>query len=702
MVRYMNNMPIFRRLFIAFTLTTFILGTTIILLGVFYLNTLNGLSQSVKISFDAQNTASQEQTNLQRMNAQLETRFAQIYASKGNAVNSPSLKASGALIENDIKARELEFDQALQAYSLNFAVATSDNMKNIRTILLNDDAQNTRIINQQQTALDHVIQQKQWVNYQQAQDKVLTLLGENTSYADAYTALFQARQDFIPLSVNWKSVANSAVTIGTTVTNVGPTQIRPILAYTIGTLLFAIIIIIAAGYIINLTITQPLRNLASLTMRIARGDTSARAPTDGQDEIHTVAVSMNRMLDNIVQLMQEARYRHMELQSQIEKLVHEVSGMGEGDLRIQAEVLPNELGVLASSFNMMAGQLNNLVVNVKMMARGVQNAALQTFGHIEHLADDATVQLQQIKGANIEINNMTASSIRVAEHMRSLYTVANDGRQITQKGRDAVQRTVDSTLYINEQVHLATEKVFMLGERSREIHNVVEVISSVAQQTNRLALDAAIQAAMAGDQGTGFGAVAIDIRRLAERAKEQAVRIESIVKSVLEDISTATSSMQATEREVASGTTITKEVSNALESIFTLIDRQASEIDVTNQTAIQQLQSSRAVAQIIKQISQMILQSSTTTREANQHMKNLAQLAGQLLASVDVFKLQETHTPYIQEASPAERRRQRIMGSSRLTSISRPLSPISGELFDYSSTNSGELFDHSSTNSGAL
>jgi methyl-accepting chemotaxis protein len=198
---------------------------------------------------------------------------------------------------------------------------------------------------------------------------------------------------------------------------------------------------------------------------------------------------------------------------------------------------------------------------------------------------------------------------------------------------------------INSNIHVTTEKVLLLGERSREINSIVEAMSGIAQQTNRLALDAAIQAAMAGDQGTGFGSIAIEIRRLAERSKEQTGRIVKIVNSVLEDINTAASSIQETEHEVVSGTTLAKEVGAAFESIFSVVESQAGEIEVTSRAAMQQLQSSKKVEQIMKQVADATQQSTSSTSQARQQMKVLAQIAGQLLTSVDVFKLKEDRKP---------------------------------------------------------
>src|SRR6266567_7802673 len=113
MMKFIINLPIFRRLFMAFALATVLPGVVIVLLGTYYLNSLDIQGQAVRTSFDAQSVASQEQINLERMNALLQTRHTQIFASLGGVVQDPSLNASGALINTDILAREADFDQTL-------------------------------------------------------------------------------------------------------------------------------------------------------------------------------------------------------------------------------------------------------------------------------------------------------------------------------------------------------------------------------------------------------------------------------------------------------------------------------------------------------------------------------------------------------------------------------------------------------------
>jgi methyl-accepting chemotaxis protein len=657
MVKLLSNLPIFRRLFIAFAIAAVVPTIVIVLLGNFYLGSLSSRSQLVATSVNAQNTAAQELDNLQRMNALLQTRFNQVFASLSGKVKDPSLANAGALIGSDLAAREADFDLSLTAYQQNFELATSDNMSAIRSILVNDQpATGPGIISDQQQALAQVVHPL-WPDYFALQKKVITELDKLGStaltpdqlaqtYNSVYDDLWHANYDYTNLSNQWQRVVNDAVAVGETVTTVGPSQTQPVLIATVVAIISTIFIVFATGWIVNLTISQPLRRLAALTRRISKGDTSARARMVGRDEIYLVATSMNNMLDNIVHLIQDAQAQRDNLQAQVEKLVSEVSGVGEGDLRIQAEVTADALGVLADSFNYMVEELGSLVVRVKMVAQEVENSTTMTFERMTQLVETADMQIKQIAQAAIEVERMANSSRQVAERAQTLYSIAREARQIAESGRESVQQTVEGMERVHVYVQDTSSKVQTLGERSREINNIVEVIASIAHQTNRLALDAAIQAAMAGENGKGFGAVAADIRRLAERAKDQASMIARIVRSVREDIGAVAVSMRDTERETSIGAQLAQEAGSSLVSIFGVVERQAEEIEVINQMAAQQLQSSSAVVHIMQGVSDSTRESSSSTRIVAQNMERLARLAEQLLASVEAFKLRENLNYY--------------------------------------------------------
>jgi methyl-accepting chemotaxis protein len=423
-------------------------------------------------------------------------------------------------------------------------------------------------------------------------------------------------------------------------------QVGPFLVGTLIALLVSTALVITVGYMINLTIARPLNHLAALTQRIRQGETDARATLIGRDEISLVAASMNTMLDRIVSLMRETQGQRDYLQAQVEKLVNEVSGVGDGDLRIQAEVTNDALGVLADSFNYMVEQLSALVVRVKQVAQAVQNATITAHERMGHLVELADGQLEQMAHASHEMAQMATSSQQVAELAQELDEAANIANLSARRGREKVQQTITGIGLIRENVLATARHVSILGEHSQEINEIVDVISTIAHQTNRLALDAAIQAAMAGENGKGFGAVASDIRRLAERAKDQAAQVTRIVKSVREGIGVVAASMQETERDTTAGAKLVEETETAFEEIFSVVERQALGNGRINQMAQQQYRSSSAVAQVVQDVSSATRQGSATTREVAQNMEHLNSLMQDLLATVQTFKVKGEAEPY--------------------------------------------------------
>ncbi|WP_376795333.1 methyl-accepting chemotaxis protein [Thermogemmatispora sp.] len=630
-------MPIFLRLFLAFALAAIIPAIVIIVLGSFFLNTLTVHGQAMQVANQATTISMQAMSDLERMNALLGEYHSTLYANEGPyGLNNSAMARMATSAETEILDLEHSFGNELSTYQQNFLLGSSPNMDSVRRSLPGDI--NAQASNQAQIFRTA---SQQWSDYKQAQDAELTALKANLPHSQTHSLLEQANARYASLLKSWQQLVTVTQTISNEVTTIGSNQIGMITLGTVIAILATAMVVITIGYIINLTITRPLRQLANLTKRISKGDTTARVKINSRDEIYIVANSMNNMLDNIVRLIQETQAQRDNLQAQVEKLVSEVSGVGEGDLRVQAEVTADALGVLADSFNYMVEELGNLVIRVKTVAREVEQTTSQLIDGMTQLVEEDDMQLRQISEAAVEVEQMAEASRRVAERAQLLHNVAVEARKDAQGGREAVEMAIAGMGRIHENVQATAKKVQVLGDRSREINNIVEAISSIAHQTNRLALDAAIQAAMAGEHGKGFGAVAADIRRLAERAKEQASNVTRIVRSVREDIGAVAVAMQDTERETEAGARLTQEAGGALETVFTVIEQQAREIETINQMANQQLESSSSVVQIMHSVSEATQRSSTTTREAAQAMGRLARLVERLRASVEAFKLNE-------------------------------------------------------------
>ncbi len=423
----------------------------------------------------------------------------------------------------------------------------------------------------------------------------------------------------------------------------------PLLVAVVIAILISTVMVVIFAYVMNLTIVQPLNKMVFLTKRISRGETKARVEVEGRDEISTVATAMNTMLDNIVKLLDQVGTQRDMLQSQVEKLVNEVSSVGEGDLRIQADVTSESLGVLADSFNYMVETLSNLIIRVKMVSMRVEGSTMNTFHQMIRVVENADTQIQQIALATENVRQMANFSRAVAQQAQVMDDAAREVQRSAQLGRATVSQVSQRMSTIVENAQATSENVQALGERSLQINDIVEIIKGIAFQTNRLALDATIQAAMAGENGKGFAAVADAIRRLSENAKQQTTSIAGILLNIRERIGTVAVSMIDTQQEMISGTRLVQETEATLEKIFDLVEQQSQGIQSINLQVQRLLRTSSDVGQIIQGVSDATQQSSASTREVAQEMENLARLAGQLRTSVEAFKLNE-RVPYIDQA----------------------------------------------------
>ena len=641
MVRFITNMQISRRLLFAFLLAAIIPGIIISILGFTFINTQQSRTQAIQMNIHICKSA----TTIGAYLPQIINLLKLAYHNQYDILDKPlplEDETPDPLGQLTIVTRY--FDQAVAQYQQAYQINTSSQMSSVRSILLNDNPTST-LPREQQTTLDQ-IEHTLWPDYQQAQNQLVNAFNAKASSDQAIPLLQDATTKYTALSDGWNKVIGNAETLSIAIAQVGTPQTNFTLLVTLAALLSTILIVTSIGYLVYLTITRPLHQLALLTRRIAKGDTNARAEMTGRDEFYLVANSMNRMLDYIVQLIQQAQDQRDELQAQIEKLVSEVGGVGEGDLRVQAEVSSSMLGVLADSFNYMVEELGSLVVRVKTVANEVVRSTTGILLRMSQLVETGNIQLQQFANAEQEVQQVVEFSRQVTERSQILYEVARGALQNARSGRKSVQQAVEGMERINHNVQATASKFQLLEERSREIDEINEVISNMAHQTNRLALDAAIQAAMAGENGKGFGAVAADIRRLAERSKEQASIITRIVRSVREEVSAVARSMQETEREAAIETRLAGDAGLSLETIFTAIEHQAHEIEHINQIAHRQLQSAHAVVHIIHNVAEYTRRNSVSTYDASQNMERLARLVERLRASVEAFKLRE-HQRYV-------------------------------------------------------
>jgi twitching motility protein PilJ len=326
-------------------------------------------------------------------------------------------------------------------------------------------------------------------------------------------------------------------------------------------------------------------------------------------------------------------------QEAILRLLDEMGDLADGDLTVHATVTEDITGAIADSINYAIDALRNLVTAINETTQQVSSAAQQSQATAMHLAEASDHQAQQITGASSAINEMAVSIEAVSSHAGELADEANRSVDIAVRGNEAVQRTIHGMDSIREQIQETSKRIKRLGESSQEIGDIVELINDIAEQTNILALNAAIQAAMAGEAGRGFAVVADEVQRLAERSADATKQIEALVKGIQSDTKEAVSSMESSTAGVVQGAQLAQNAGEALEQIENVSKHLAELITNISDSAKQQASAANNISDTMNVIQEITTQTSAGTNETAASIGNLAELANELRRSVAGFKL---------------------------------------------------------------
>lgn len=333
---------------------------------------------------------------------------------------------------------------------------------------------------------------------------------------------------------------------------------------------------------------------------------------------------------------QELNQRNQEA---ILRLLDEMGSLAEGDLTVKATVTEDITGAIADSINFAVEALRSLVSTINETAVQVAAAAQETQATAMHLAEAAEHQAQQITSASAQINEIASSIDEVSKNSAESADVAQRSVQIAAKGAEVVRQTIQGMDNIRDQIQETSKRIKRLGESSQEIGSIVELINDISEQTNILALNAAIQAASAGEAGRGFAVVADEVQRLAERASNATKRIEALVQTIQSDTNEAVSSMEQTTAEVVAGARLAEDAGLALGEIEKVSNDLADLIQNISQAARQQSTAATNITATMSVIQEITTQTSHGANQTAESIGNLAQLAADLRRSVADFKL---------------------------------------------------------------
>jgi twitching motility protein PilJ len=393
-------------------------------------------------------------------------------------------------------------------------------------------------------------------------------------------------------------------------------------------------------------IDQSTENLQTQFESVIRGDMSPRASIYSEDEFGKLAASFNQMIQSIVANTNEAQRKAAEqeqakedLQRQVIRLLDDVEGAARGDLTVQAEVTADVLGAVADSFNLTIQNLREIVNQVKIAARQVNESSRENEAFARSLSSDALRQAEELSVTLNSVQMMTESIQRVAESAREADQVAKLASETAIKGGDAVERTVAGILDIRETVAETTRKVKRLGESSQEISKIVGLISQIASRTNLLALNASIEAARAGDAGRGFAIVADEVRQLADRAAKASKEIEQIVLQIQSETSNVQQAMEVGTQQVIDGTKRAEQARQSLADIIQVSHRIETLVLSITEDTVKQTETSRTVSQVMQSVELTAQETSQESQRVSASLQNLVGVARSLQDSVERFRV---------------------------------------------------------------
>lgn len=321
------------------------------------------------------------------------------------------------------------------------------------------------------------------------------------------------------------------------------------------------------------------------------------------------------------------------------QLLDEIEPLQDGDLTVEASIDEAFTGTIADAINSSIDTLRTLVSAVNDASTQVVTAAESTAENTRELAEASEQQAKDIGNATKAIANMAESMGAVSVDAGKSAEVAKQSVDIAHKGGETVRDTISGMDKIREQIQETSKRLKRLGESSQEIGDIVGLINDIADQTNILALNAAIQASSAGDAGRGFAVVADEVQRLAERSTNATKQIEHLVTAIQADTNEAVISMEQTTTEVVEGANRAVNAGEALDEIENVSSELAGLIDKISQTASQHADGAAKISKSMEIIENVTRETSEGTSETAESISNLASMADNLKQRVSGFRL---------------------------------------------------------------
>ena len=337
----------------------------------------------------------------------------------------------------------------------------------------------------------------------------------------------------------------------------------------------------------------------------------------------------------------ERREAEESLQRNLHEFLTTVSQVSEGDLTQRGNEGGDTLGSVIQSINKMLDNFSLMLTQVKQIGLSVSSSATEILAAAEQIAVGSQRQADEITNTSSAVEEMAASMNQVSRNAESSAEAARRALEMAEHGDKSVRDTSEAMTRIDSAVQQTSEKMRLLGARSSEISEIIDLIDEIAAQTNLLALNAAIEAAHAGEAGLGFSVVAEEIRKLAERSARATRDVGTLIKAIQKETSEALSAMENGMTEVKSGSVLADEASKSLQYVSTAVRQSTELIEEISAASEEQARVTRNLASAMQTISSITLETSAGAHETAQTIQGMVGLSEQLNKAISQFRVKD-------------------------------------------------------------
>jgi twitching motility protein PilJ len=390
-------------------------------------------------------------------------------------------------------------------------------------------------------------------------------------------------------------------------------------------------------FVLARRVLRPLSELASFSERFVAGDARAKADIHTEDEFGYIAENFNRSAGKVARAVvnQEAQES---LQRSITDLLGVINQVARGDLTLRGKVTNDALGNVVDSVNYMLDNFTKVLERVRRAAIDVANSATNILSATDEMATGATQQDQEITNTSSAVEELTVSMKQVSNNAEASAEAARRALDAAEQGNRAVRDTLEGMQRIRASVQATAKKIKSLGDRSLEISEIINVINDITEQTNLLALNAAIEAARAGEAGRGFAVVADEVRKLAEHSRSATKDIAALIKAIQAETNEAVVVMEEGTKEVEVGASLADQAGKALEAISSVVRQSAELVQEISLASKQQVRGTEGVANAMQIISNITRQASQGARQTVSTIGQVVKLSEQLNEALAQFR----------------------------------------------------------------